>query len=153
MLAISNLSKSYIDNALFSGVSFNVSARDRIAVIGPNGSGKSTLLRLGAGVLRPAAGNIRLTGQDIRRMARRQIARILGYLPQQVTSGFDYRVEEIVAMGNDPEVVTRVVRLVDASEYKRRQAPPGVRITPRALGRDRRLPLTNRFRWQPGEGE
>ncbi len=61
----------------------------------------------------------------------------------------DRSVEEIVAMGNDPEVVARVVRLVDGSEYKRRQAPPGVRITPRALGRDRRLPLTNRFRWQP----
>ncbi len=61
----------------------------------------------------------------------------------------DRPVAEIVAMGNDPEVVARVIRMVDSSEYKRRQAPPGVRITARALGRDRRLPLTNRFRGGP----
>jgi NAD+ synthase (glutamine-hydrolysing) len=52
---------------------------------------------------------------------------------------------EIVALGFDRKVVERVVRLVDGSEYKRRQAPPGVKITPRAFGRDRRLPLTNRW--------
>ena len=54
--------------------------------------------------------------------------------------------EEIVAAGFDPEVVAEVIRLVDLAEYKRRQAPPGVRITARAFGRDRRLPITNRFR-------
>jgi NAD+ synthase (glutamine-hydrolysing) len=43
------------------------------------------------------------------------------------------------------EVVDEVVRMVDRSEYKRRQAAPGIRITPRAFGRDRRLPITNRF--------
>jgi NAD+ synthase (glutamine-hydrolysing) len=42
-------------------------------------------------------------------------------------------------------MVRRAARLVDTSEYKRRQAPPGVKITPRAFGRDRRLPITNRF--------
>jgi NAD+ synthase (glutamine-hydrolysing) len=52
---------------------------------------------------------------------------------------------EIAALGFDPQVVERVVRLVDGSEYKRRQAPPGVKITPRAFGRDRRLPITNRW--------
>jgi NAD+ synthase (glutamine-hydrolysing) len=61
----------------------------------------------------------------------------------------DRPIAEIVAAGNAPEVVAEVVRLVDTSEYKRRQAPPGVRITPRALGRDRRLPITNRFRGGP----
>jgi NAD+ synthase (glutamine-hydrolysing) len=61
----------------------------------------------------------------------------------------DRPVAEIVAMGNDPEVVARVIRLVDLSEYKRRQAPPGPRITSRAFGRDRRLPITNRFRGGP----
>jgi NAD+ synthase (glutamine-hydrolysing) len=61
----------------------------------------------------------------------------------------DRPVAEIVAAGNAPEIVAEVVRLVDSSEYKRRQAPPGVRITPRALGRDRRLPITNRFRGGP----
>jgi NAD+ synthase (glutamine-hydrolysing) len=42
--------------------------------------------------------------------------------------------------------VDRVLSLVDRAEYKRRQAPPGIKITPRAFGRDRRMPITNRFR-------
>ncbi|MFC2072483.1 NAD(+) synthase, partial [Chloroflexota bacterium] len=58
----------------------------------------------------------------------------------------DKSVEEIIAMGIDEEVVKQAARLVDTSEYKRRQAPPGVKITPRAFGRDRRLPITNRFK-------
>lgn len=58
----------------------------------------------------------------------------------------DLSFDEIVRQGFDPETVGRVIRLVDLSEYKRRQAPPGVKITARAFGRDRRLPITNRFR-------
>ena len=51
----------------------------------------------------------------------------------------------MVAAGIPPEVVDRVITLVDLAEYKRRQAPPGVKITTKAFGRDRRLPITNRF--------
>jgi len=58
----------------------------------------------------------------------------------------DRSLSEIVAAGNDEELVQRVIRTVDLNEYKRRQAPPGVKITPRAFGRDRRLPITNRCR-------
>jgi NAD+ synthase (glutamine-hydrolysing) len=58
----------------------------------------------------------------------------------------DSEVERIVAMGYDRALVQRVIRMVDHAEYKRRQAPPGIRITPRALGKDRRLPITNRHR-------
>jgi len=56
----------------------------------------------------------------------------------------DRSVPEMAAAGYPEEVVRRVVQLVDRSEYKRRQAPPGVKITPRALGKDRRMPITNR---------
>lgn len=52
---------------------------------------------------------------------------------------------EIVAEGHDPEVVRRVLRMVDRSEHKRRQSAPGVKITVKAFGKDRRLPITNRF--------
>jgi len=58
----------------------------------------------------------------------------------------DRSFSEIVAMGFDKKTVERVMRLVDTSEYKRRQAPPGVKITTRAFGRDRRLPITNKYR-------
>ena len=54
--------------------------------------------------------------------------------------------DEIVDDGIPADVVDRVIAMVDRSEYKRRQAPPGIRITPKAFGRDRRLPITNRYR-------
>jgi NAD+ synthase (glutamine-hydrolysing) len=54
--------------------------------------------------------------------------------------------EEMVAAGLPADVVDEVVSMVDRAEYKRRQAAPGIRITPKAFGRDRRLPITNRFR-------
>ena len=49
-------------------------------------------------------------------------------------------------MGFEPEVVKQVIGLVDRSEYKRRQSPPGIRITRRNFGRDRRMPIANRYR-------
>jgi NAD+ synthase (glutamine-hydrolysing) len=54
--------------------------------------------------------------------------------------------EQLVRRGLAADVVDRVIRLVDRAEYKRRQAPPGIKITPKAFGRDRRMPITNRFR-------
>ncbi len=57
----------------------------------------------------------------------------------------DHCAEEIIASGYDKEVVTRVTALVDRNEYKRRQSPPGVRITRRAFGRDRRYPITSGY--------
>ncbi|MXZ70197.1 MAG: NAD+ synthase [Acidobacteria bacterium] len=57
---------------------------------------------------------------------------------------------EIEALGFERETVKRVVQLVDRAEYKRRQAPPGVRITTRAFGKDRRLPITNRYASRAG---
>ena len=54
--------------------------------------------------------------------------------------------EALVARGHDPALVDRVIRLVDLAEYKRRQYPPGPKISLRAFGRDRRLPITNRWR-------
>jgi NAD+ synthase (glutamine-hydrolysing) len=58
----------------------------------------------------------------------------------------DVTIDQIIAMGFDRDIVTKVARMVDGSEYKRRQAAPGIKITPRDFGRDRRLPITNRFR-------
>jgi NAD+ synthase (glutamine-hydrolysing) len=54
--------------------------------------------------------------------------------------------EELTANGFDPEVVDRAVGMIDRAEYKRRQAPPGVKLRPKAFGRDRRVPITNRWR-------
>jgi len=54
--------------------------------------------------------------------------------------------EQLIAQGLPAADVERAIRLVDLAEYKRRQAPPGIKITPRAFGRDRRMPITNRYR-------
>ena len=58
----------------------------------------------------------------------------------------DKNADEIVGMGYDRDLVVRVIQMVNRNEYKRRQAPPGVKITPRAFGRDRRLPIANRYK-------
>ncbi|MGH9153927.1 MAG: NAD+ synthase [Acidimicrobiales bacterium] len=58
----------------------------------------------------------------------------------------DLTAAELVESGFDAELVRRVVRMVDLAEYKRRQTPPGVRVTPKAFGKDRRVPITNRYR-------
>jgi NAD+ synthase (glutamine-hydrolysing) len=59
---------------------------------------------------------------------------------------FDRSREELVADGFDPAVVDRAIAMIDGAEYKRRQAPPGVKLRPKAFGRDRRTPITNRWR-------
>ena len=58
----------------------------------------------------------------------------------------DRSYDEMIASGLPEAVVQQVIRLVDSNEYKRRQAPPGIKITPRAFGRDRRLPIVNRYK-------
>jgi NAD+ synthase (glutamine-hydrolysing) len=69
----------------------------------------------------------------------------------------DRSLDEIVALGQgpgpgfDPRLASEILRMVDRAEYKRRQAPPGVRITQRALGKDRRLPITNHYRESPAD--
>ena len=57
----------------------------------------------------------------------------------------DLSIAELEARGHDPELVRRVARMIDRNEYKRRQAAPGVRVSPKAFGKDRRLPITNRW--------
>jgi NAD+ synthase (glutamine-hydrolysing) len=60
----------------------------------------------------------------------------------------DLGAAELIAAGHDPTLVEKVIELVDRAEYKRRQYPPGPKITPKNFGRDRRLPITNRWREQ-----
>jgi NAD+ synthase (glutamine-hydrolysing) len=63
----------------------------------------------------------------------------------------DRTAADLVADGFDPAIVDQVVRLVDGAEYKRRQMPPGVRITTKAFGKDRRMPITNHYRSAPSD--
>jgi NAD+ synthase (glutamine-hydrolysing) len=65
---------------------------------------------------------------------------LAGYIDQEVSR------DDLVAGGHDPRLVDRVLRMVDLAEYKRRQSAPGTKISFKAFGRDRRLPITNRYR-------
>ncbi|MCK5139400.1 MAG: NAD+ synthase, partial [Thermodesulfovibrionia bacterium] len=58
----------------------------------------------------------------------------------------DKSFNEIMKMGCDSECAQKVISMIDHSEYKRRQAPPGIKITSRAFGKDRRFPITNRYK-------
>ncbi len=58
----------------------------------------------------------------------------------------DRTATEIIELGHDPAIVRRITRLVDIAEYKRRQCPPGVRVSPKAFGKDRRMPITHGYR-------
>lgn len=57
----------------------------------------------------------------------------------------DEDLNKIISLGFDKEIISKVLQMVDRSEYKRRQSPPGIKITPKAFGRDRRMPITNRY--------
>lgn len=57
----------------------------------------------------------------------------------------DKPIDRIIHSGFDPDMINAVIRMVDRNEYKRRQAPPGIKITPKAFGKDRRLPITNSY--------
>jgi NAD+ synthase (glutamine-hydrolysing) len=65
---------------------------------------------------------------------------LMDYIERDMSS------DEIIAAGRDPETVRRVLNMVDKNEYKRRQSPPGIKITRRAFGKDRRFPITNKYR-------
>ena len=80
-------------------------------------------------------------GEDVDSSAKIRIKKpVAAYVEQ------DRSAEELSADGFDPDVVERAVAMIDRAEYKRRQAPPGVRLRQKAFGRDRRTPITNRWR-------
>ncbi|MEM1427914.1 MAG: ABC transporter ATP-binding protein [Pseudomonadota bacterium] len=80
-------------------LSFSLRAGERTAIVGPNGSGKSSLLMALSGLLKPTAGTIRLEGRDIARLARRQVAKTLAFLPQAATAPEAILLRDLVGHG------------------------------------------------------
>jgi iron complex transport system ATP-binding protein len=89
---------------VLSGVSLTIERGSVVGLLGPNGSGKTTLLRLMSGVLAPRGGSIRLDGQPIGRMPRRDLARRVAVVPQETHATFDFSVLEMVLMGRYPHL-------------------------------------------------
>lgn len=90
--------------ALLQPLSFTLQEAEFIAIAGPNGSGKSTLLRALAGIWPVASGEVRLCGKPIHGYDRREIARMVSYVPQDTRMDFGFTVREIVAMGRHPHI-------------------------------------------------
>jgi NAD+ synthase (glutamine-hydrolysing) len=91
---------------------------------------------------KPPSAELRLDQRDLDSLPPYEVLDPIleAYIENDMTAG------ELIATGFDDALVRRITRLVDLAEYKRRQSPPGPRVTPKAFGKDRRLPITNRYR-------
>ena len=119
--------------AALSDVAFSAGPGEVVGVIGPNGAGKSTLLRLSAGFIRPSSGNVSVFGQNPARLPRRQVARLLAFVPSTLHVGFPLSVADLVGLGrtshlkgvfetaHDREVVSQAMEFADIARFAGRQ--------------------------------
>lgn len=133
ILVVENVSHGYAGGFELQVSRFALRPGEIVGLIGPNGAGKSTLLRIAAGVLSPRAGQARLDQIPLAMMERRDIAKRLGYLPQETAAQFDYRVDELAELGryphsagfaammlNDREIVDRCLRQTELESLRDR---------------------------------
>jgi ATP-binding cassette, subfamily F, member 3 len=128
MLSVSNLSKSYGEQVLFSNVTFNIGARDRIAVIGPNGSGKTTLFEILAGNITPDTGIVAMrkditigyTRQEISPFSNDILLKHVAHASDRI-SGLEHRIrvlQEALAEESDSEDAPRLLRELGELQHK-----------------------------------
>ncbi len=103
-LTLDVVSFSYGNTAVLQNVTLEVPRGDFLTVLGPNGSGKSTLFRLIDRILLPSAGTIKLDGRPLASYSRRDLARNIGYVPQETNWIFPFTVLEAVLMGRSPSI-------------------------------------------------
>lgn len=99
MLEISGLGYEINNKYLLKDVNFSVKAGESAAVIGPNGSGKTTLIKLIDALIKPSCGSVFLDGKDVHSYKRRELAKLISYVPQNSGTGFDFTAEEFVTGG------------------------------------------------------
>lgn len=104
VLTAQHLAGGYGPREVVHDTTLAVPAGSCLAILGPNGAGKSTLLRLLAGILEPRRGTVTLKGTPLARRTRREIARIIGFVPQSVSFAFPLTVEEIVLQARAPHL-------------------------------------------------
>jgi iron complex transport system ATP-binding protein len=104
ILDVRSLSFSYGKNPVFEDVSFSLGQGEILCILGSNGAGKSTLIKCLAGILKPATGSVRVLGKDEASLGARDIARAVGYVPQQDEVAFPFTVLDFVVMGRTPHL-------------------------------------------------
>ena len=102
MIKLTDINFSYPNNPVLHNVQFSVEQGEFVGIIGPNGAGKSTLLKLIDRILHPDQGQIFLKGNPLDTYNRKQIARILGYVQQNISPAYHFSVWDIVLMGRFP---------------------------------------------------
>ena len=99
-----NIYFSYDQKPVLQDISLSIYSGEFIGIIGPNGSGKTTLLKCISGILNPQKGNINLFNKDIKKISRKNMARIVSVVPQESYITYNYKVKEIVFMGRIPYI-------------------------------------------------
>jgi len=99
LLSVDSLRFAFGDRHVLDSVSFKISGGELLALIGPNGSGKTTLLKSLPGILTPSAGRVTLAGRELESLSRREIARLIGYVPQDSSTRFPLTALEFVLQG------------------------------------------------------
>ncbi|PKN79356.1 MAG: ABC transporter [Candidatus Cloacimonetes bacterium HGW-Cloacimonetes-1] len=102
MIKIADISCGYDQKEVITGLSMDLRRSDFSVIIGPNGAGKSTLLYAIMGFITLKCGSIEIEGKDLQQYARRELAKIIAYVPQETIFQFDYSVRDIVLMGRFP---------------------------------------------------
>ena len=102
IVSIENVAFSYNHHPAIQEVNLSIYPRQFIGIIGPNGSGKTTFLKLISGILTPQKGEIKVFGQDIRKIPRKKMAKIISMVPQESHITYNYKVKEVVFMGRMP---------------------------------------------------
>ena len=102
VLALEDITFSYSQREVLSGISLSIPAGSCTALVGPNGAGKTTLLRMCAGVLAPTSGSIWLEGEALAKIPRRRRSSLIALVPQQLNIPFDFTVQQIVEQGRTP---------------------------------------------------
>jgi iron complex transport system ATP-binding protein len=103
-LEIKNLAFAYDREPIFENVSLNVEKGEVVCLLGPNGSGKTTLFKTILGLYRSCEGQIIVNGKDVSNCSRRELAKIMGYVPQNHIPPFPYSVIDVVLMGRTAHI-------------------------------------------------
>lgn len=103
-IVVQNICFSYDSHPILQDVSLNVKEGQVVSIVGPNGAGKSTLLKCMVRLLKPQAGTVYLNGKDIAGKNSRELAKAMGYVPQNTKDVFSFTVLETVLMGRKPHV-------------------------------------------------
>ncbi len=117
MIQIKNINFSYNGKKILKNIDFNVENGKILSILGPNGSGKTTLLKVIAGILKPDIGEVIVNGKNFLKMQRREMAKLIAYVPQNFEPGFDFTVFDIVSMGRFPHKA--LLETLDDVDYEK----------------------------------